>query len=151
MPKIEVFIPEELAPMAKDLDRFFSAMVFKLRRNAHKGRWEGLDIDTAFRLMRGEVDELRVAIQEGSFAEVLMEGADVANFALIVTSVSLEADRLLSTPGRPDEEGLAPAATKVAPGPLYAAGAPTPGTRVARLADTGYVQPPRLLNPEGEE
>lgn len=92
MAKVEVFIPDELAPMAKDLVRFWSAQVYKLRKNAHKGKWEGVGLERCFSLLSAEVAELQQAIAEGSFAEVLMEGADVANFALIATSVALEQD-----------------------------------------------------------
>jgi hypothetical protein len=89
MPNVSVFIPPELEPIKKDLTRFWSAMVYKLRKNAHKGKWEGTNIEKAFSDMEFEAKELSQAIQENSFAEILLEGADVANFAMIITSVAL--------------------------------------------------------------
>jgi hypothetical protein len=75
--------------MVKDLTRFWSAMIYKLRKNVHKGKWENVDLPTSFSMLLGEVDELRLAIEEGSYAEVLLEGADSANMAMIITSVAL--------------------------------------------------------------
>jgi len=90
---IEVFLPKELVDIGvgADLQRFFDAMVYKLRRNAHKGNWDDLSLDQAFADLGGEVDELASAIASGSTAEILMEGADVANEALIVANIALAA------------------------------------------------------------
>lgn len=89
MATVEIFIPDELLPMAQDLTRFWSAMVYKLRKNAHKGKWEDLDLDQTMGRLENEVSELDLAIAEKSFCEILLEGADVANFAMIATSVAL--------------------------------------------------------------
>jgi hypothetical protein len=89
MSYVKIFIPPELSPMVKDLTRFWSAMVYKLRKNAHKGKWEDVDLTKGFSLLTGEVEELRLAIEEGSYAEVMLEGADAANMAMIITSVAL--------------------------------------------------------------
>jgi hypothetical protein len=93
-----VYIPDEISSLAPDLVRFWSAMVEKLRLNRHKGKWEGLNLDSAFELMEGEVAELEQAIHDGSFAAILFEGADVANFALIVTSCALNHVTTTNTP-----------------------------------------------------
>jgi len=90
MPHISVYIPEDLMPMSKDLGRFWSAMVYKLRKNRHKGKWEELNLSGALSKMVDEVDELKQAMNEGSYAEILLEGADIANFAMIITSVALD-------------------------------------------------------------
>ena len=89
---LEVFVPKELVEIgvAPDLQRFFDAMIYKLRRNAHKGRWDELSLDAAFADLGGEVEELSSAIASGSTAEILMEAADVANEALIVANIALE-------------------------------------------------------------
>ena len=90
MPHINVYIPDELTPIAKDLSRFWSAMVYKLRKNKHKGKWEDLSLSEALLRMVEEVGELKQAMHEQSYAEILLEGADIANFAMIITSVALD-------------------------------------------------------------
>jgi len=95
---VRVYIPDEIANLAPDLVRFWSAMVEKLRLNRHKGKWEGLNMDSAFELMGCEVVELERAIRDGSFAAILFEGADVANFALILTSCALNHVTMANTP-----------------------------------------------------
>ena len=85
---IEVFIPKELEAVEDDIRRFFDCMVFKLRKNAHKGDWEGMTTSQALNYLRGEVSELTAAIEEGSSAEIAMESADVANFALMASSIA---------------------------------------------------------------
>lgn len=93
---LEIFVPAELVQIgvAPDLQRFFDAMIYKLRRNAHKGRWNTLTMERAFYDLRGEVEELNGAINSGSTSEILMEAADVANEALIVANIGLEAKGL---------------------------------------------------------
>lgn len=89
MAHVSVFIPPELEPMMKDLTRFWSAMIYKLRKNVHKGKWEDVDLPKGLSMLVGEVEELRLAIEEASYAEILLEGADSANMAMIITSVAL--------------------------------------------------------------
>lgn len=90
---LQVPVPPELVAIgvAPDLQRFFDAMIYKLRRNAHKGRWETLALADALDAADREFQELVAAVQYGSTSEVLMEAADVANQALIVAAVALEA------------------------------------------------------------
>ena len=90
---IEIYVPPELNELGigPDLQRFFDAMIYKLRRNASKGRWENFPIEAAFQRLDEERQELDVAIATHSTSEVLMEAADVANFALIIANISLEA------------------------------------------------------------
>lgn len=69
----------------REVSIFAEAMVYKLRRNAHKGRrWEGLSNDELFDLLGREVEELKGAIKEGNRIEIILEAADVANFALML-------------------------------------------------------------------
>lgn len=88
--KLTVVVPHELTPIVPDLQRFFDAMVYKLRRNAHKGRWEDLDVTNALERLREEVNELHESVLAGSSMEITMEAADCANFALIVANIALE-------------------------------------------------------------
>lgn len=90
---ISVALPPELSAIgvAPDLQRFFDAMVYKLRRNAHKGRWEDVPLNRAFEGIEREAAELKDAIAQGSTMEILMEAADVANQALIAANIGLEA------------------------------------------------------------
>lgn len=89
--KLIVFIPPELEKVKPDLQRFFDAMVYKLRRNSHKGAWEDLTLARALQLLGAEVDELTEAVVDGSTAEIVFEAADVANFALMTANVALRA------------------------------------------------------------
>lgn len=90
MSEITLRIPAECEPYRHDIRRFVEAMSYKMARNAHKGRWEKLDIPKTIELMRGEVNELRQAISNGNSVEILLECADVANFAMIVASIIME-------------------------------------------------------------
>lgn len=89
---IRVWVPPELADLgiAPDLQRFVDAMVYKLRRNAHKGRWSDLSLEGALKRLEGEVGELQGVLPRRSSIETLMEAADVANMALIIANISLE-------------------------------------------------------------
>lgn len=67
-------------------------MVFKLAKNAHKGRWGGLGMLRQQALMALEVTELNEAIEGGNTVDVLLEAADVANFAMIISSLKVDGD-----------------------------------------------------------
>lgn len=92
-PHIRVWLPPELVLLGvgPDLQRFFDAMVYKLRRNHHKGNWQTLPMDKAWKDLEGEVVELASAVAHGSSAEILFEAADVANEALICANIALQA------------------------------------------------------------
>lgn len=73
---------------------FAEAMEAKLRENDHKGGWKD---DAASRLLRRleeELDELRLALYNGSLngddwrSIVLREAADVGNFAMMLADVA---------------------------------------------------------------
>lgn len=87
---ITIALPPEVAQYKDDIRRFVDAMVFKLAAKAHKGRWEDMPILKAMELLRGEEAELTEAIERGNLVEVLLEAADVGNFALIVSSIAIE-------------------------------------------------------------
>lgn len=108
--ELRIAVPPELVDIgvAPDLQRFFDAMIYKLRRNAHKGRWETLKLTAAMSDLGDEVQELVAVVQLGSTSEILMEAADVANEALIVAAIALEAkERALAPPeaGSPTVDG----------------------------------------------
>lgn len=88
---LRIRIPPELSGYGPELRRFLDAMIYKLRRNAHKGKWEDVPLGRAFSLLEDEVTELHSVIDEGSTAEILMEAADVANMALITANIAMEA------------------------------------------------------------
>lgn len=88
--KIEIAIPPEVAQYSEDIRRFVDAMVYKLGQKAHKGRWENMPIDRGMKLLSEEVQELTEAIQRGNLVEVLLEAADVGNFALIISAIAFE-------------------------------------------------------------
>lgn len=87
---ITIKLPPELAAYRGSLTRFFDAMVYKLRRNAHKGKWEAVPLPRAMTALMSEARELEEALRHGSTMEILMEAADVANQALIVAEIGLE-------------------------------------------------------------
>lgn len=74
----------------RDLKVFIDAMRYKLDKNSHKGKWEGLDLKKALELLRLEVTELEEAIAKGNEIEIVLEAADVANFALITSSIAIK-------------------------------------------------------------
>lgn len=164
MAKVEVFIPDELLPMAQDLTRFFSAMVFKLRKNAHKGKWEDLNLSQTMAKLEQEVSELDLAISEGSFCEILLEGADVANFAMIATSVALSEvgqpvahKPRTAAPASPDGVPSGPRAVAATPVAVTARGGPgappgpTIGDSVARAIEQMFVPTPKYgAPPQGQ-
>lgn len=65
-------------------------MVYKLKVHHRKGRWEGKTVEQYVPLLDGEVAELKEAIAGGNMVEILTEGADVANMALIASAIAIE-------------------------------------------------------------
>jgi hypothetical protein len=104
---IQVAVPPELVDIgvAPDLQRFFDAMVYKLRRNSHKGRWADVKLSDAMSDLNDECVELASTVTIGSTSEILMEAADVANEALIVAAIALEAKTGALTPPQPAPAG----------------------------------------------
>jgi hypothetical protein len=90
---ITVSIPPEVAAIGvvPDIQRFVDAMIYKIRRNCHKGHWNSLTLEQATEDLRGEVAEFEGALKSGSTMEILMEAADVANEAMIAANIALEA------------------------------------------------------------
>lgn len=88
--KIIVSIPPEVEPYAQDIRRFIEAMVYKLGVHAHKGKWEGQSVESRVEKLEAEVTELKEAIQRGNMVEIMLEAADVANYALIISAIAME-------------------------------------------------------------
>lgn len=87
---VTIKVPPELKGYGPSLIRFFDAMVYKLRRNAHKGKWEDVKLPAAMAALNREASELQLAVENGNSMEALMEAADTANQALIVAEIALE-------------------------------------------------------------
>lgn len=85
---VVVPIPDELEGTEPELALFFHTMVHKLRLNAHKGKWEDMDLEAALNRIVEETEELREAIQHGNHLEIALEAGDVGNFALIAASIA---------------------------------------------------------------
>lgn len=71
---------------------FVDAMRYKLAVNRHKGTsqsWDGLNLDMLLAKLSGEVEELREAISGGNCTEIMLEGADCANFAMIISHIAI--------------------------------------------------------------
>lgn len=77
----------------KELIPFVDAMRYKLANNKYRGqrRWEEDGIGVIMDRLRREVDELAEAIRGGNTAEIMMEGADVGNFAMMVVTIAIRA------------------------------------------------------------
>lgn len=85
-----VTVPEVLLPYENDLHRFFDAMLYKLAKNAGKGKWESYRLGDALNLLEGEVTELKEALEGRNTVEIVLEAADVANFALITANIAID-------------------------------------------------------------
>lgn len=92
MPSVNftVAIPGEMAAYAPHIRRFIEAMIYKLKLNAHKGMWDSYRETEAVGLMQREVIELQEAVLDGNMVEIMLEAADVANFAMIVSAITIE-------------------------------------------------------------
>ena len=77
-------------PIRHEVEVMAHAMEHKLRENDHKGGWELVSIDELFDLLIGEVDELREAIRCGNFIDIMLEAADVANYAMMIAWNSMK-------------------------------------------------------------
>lgn len=83
-------IPPELKGYGPDIKRAVDAAIFKLRRNAHRGKWQDMTVEAAVEGLKGEVAELQVAIRNGNTLEILTESADCMNMSLIIGAIALE-------------------------------------------------------------
>lgn len=89
---VVVPLPRALEGYEPQLKAFFDAMVYKLARNAHKGKWEGATIRDMIQRGREELDELEEAVRGGNTLDIILESADAANFAMMAASVAIRGD-----------------------------------------------------------
>lgn len=75
------------------IDVLVKAMRFKLAVNAHKGDIGELPPAKAIELLMKEVEELREAVSRGNRVDMMLEAADVCNFALAAVMNALAAER----------------------------------------------------------
>lgn len=87
---LNIRLPLECEPYKNDIRRFVNAMLYKLKINAFKGRWEQLTMSSVQAALSIEVAELNEAIEGGNTIDIMLEAADVANFALIIASMEVE-------------------------------------------------------------
>lgn len=87
---IQLAIPPEVAPYTHEIRRFVEAMIYKLAKHSNKGKWEGKDASSQIPLLHGEIKELVEAMDRGNMVEILLEAADVANYALIISAIVME-------------------------------------------------------------
>ena len=87
---LQVYMPPEIGELRHELRRFIEATFYKLRRNAHKKAWDKVDLPKLFKLLRDEVDELEQAVAEKNSIEILLEGADISNFAMFIAAAAME-------------------------------------------------------------
>jgi NTP pyrophosphatase (non-canonical NTP hydrolase) len=80
----------EMEPYREDISKFVELMIHKLHKNVHKGRWEDVKAMKAYDLLVDEAIELLEAIQCNAKDEIFLECADVANFAMIIASITRE-------------------------------------------------------------
>ena len=78
----------DMEQYAGDIQQFVSLMLHKLHKNVHKGRWEGVNTGDAFIYLSDEVIELYDALRAKNAEETYLECADVANFAMIIASIT---------------------------------------------------------------
>lgn len=97
---MRMFIPPALASHEPEVQRFFDAMIYKLKRNAHKGKWEGVNLEQMRKRLSDELAELDLAIADGNVIEIILEAADVANFALIIADIAIRDAAKKRTSGR---------------------------------------------------
>lgn len=74
--------PIEFPDYDKYMKLIGDAQRYKLRINAHKGDLGSCPVPTLMQLLKREVAELQEAIDRGSEIEVILESADLMNFAL---------------------------------------------------------------------
>jgi len=84
--KSELIQLEEPLKICPEVMIFAEAMERKLRENAHKGDWRDCEETYLDERIDQELDEFREALGRGD--NVLGEGADVANFIMMLCDIS---------------------------------------------------------------
>ena len=84
---ITITLPEGTEEYAGDIWIFVNRMLGKLQANVHKGHWDDVKVLDALKGLQDEMRELESAIDNEEAENVHKEAADVANFAMILSSV----------------------------------------------------------------
>lgn len=71
----------------EEIEDFTVHMKHKLLVHKNKGGYERLKVDELMKMLHAEVRELKVAIDEKDMVGIVDECADVANFAMFISSV----------------------------------------------------------------
>lgn len=87
---MNISIPDSLEDISPELTRFVHGMVYKLEKNKHKGKWEGLNLNDILSKLKEEVTELEEAIKSGNTVAITLESCDVANFAMIAAAIAID-------------------------------------------------------------
>jgi len=86
---MKIYIPEDIIHLENEIKTFVDAMIYKLNKNAHKGKWENLNLSQLRKLLQEEIDELDKAISDGNAVEILLELSDISNFAMMIANVAI--------------------------------------------------------------
>jgi NTP pyrophosphatase (non-canonical NTP hydrolase) len=87
---MHINLPNTVKDLEPAIKTFVEAMIYKLHKNAHKGKWEDMTVDTSLTRLHEEICELAQAIDEGNGIETILEAADVANFAMIIANIAIK-------------------------------------------------------------
>jgi len=90
---ITITLPRGCEQYSNDIRRFINAMLYKLEINSGKGRWQDINSQESLERLMEEAIELREALQTDNTVSILLEAADVANFALIIASKELDGEK----------------------------------------------------------
>ncbi len=71
----------------EEMEDFTVHMKHKLLVHKNKGGYERLKVEELMKLLHAEVRELKTAIEEDDYVGITDECADVANFAMFISSV----------------------------------------------------------------
>lgn len=77
-------------PYDKELGIFNAMMRYKMENNRHRGRWQDCTLADALAGLKREVEELEAVVRSGNVVDILLESADVGNFAMIAAFVAME-------------------------------------------------------------
>lgn len=86
--RIAINVPAKVGA-EPEIKLFFDAMVHKLGKNVHKGKWQDLDLQATIRKLKEEVAELEAAVEIGNTVDIILEAADIANFALMAANIAV--------------------------------------------------------------
>ena len=78
---------EETETMVRDMARVKMAM------NNHKGDITNLSDEPLLQLLREEVDELALALENGDYMEIIIEASDIHNYLLALVHRATETYR----------------------------------------------------------